>query len=287
MDPLILTASRLRYAWDLDNDGAFDDGSASSASFTYTTSGQHQARLRVTDVGNESNTASVTIQVDNSYPSVQITSPAAGTTWAVGDTITFSGSAIDAQDGNLSNTLDWVLNLYHCAGAICHKHPITGWDNVAGASFVAPDHEYPSYLQLDVTATDSSGASSTASRRLDPQTVDLLFESAPSGLELVVGNEPPEATPFTRTVIKKSVNSLSAISPQTLSGSTYTFSQWSDGLAQTHQITANQAGDLPGNLRDSGGHSLHQRAAGGHRRHLAAQRVSHRLGQLPSSSPRR
>ncbi len=65
----------LTYAWDLDNDGAFDDGSASSASFTYTTSGQHQARLRVTDVGNESNTASVTIQVDNSYPSVQITSP--------------------------------------------------------------------------------------------------------------------------------------------------------------------------------------------------------------------
>ena len=183
----------------------------------------------------------MTIQVDNSYPSVQITSPAAGTTWAVGDTITFSGSATDAQDGNLSNTLDWDLILYHCAGAICHKHPITGWDNVAGASFVAPDHEYPSFLQLDVTATDSSGASSTASLRLDPQTIDLLFESAPSGLELVVGNQAPEATPFTRTVIRKSVNSLSAISPQTLSGSTYSFSQWSDGLAQTHQVTANQA----------------------------------------------
>jgi len=39
-------------------------------------------------------------------------------------------------------------------------------------------------------------------------------------------------------VIVGSLNSLSAPSPQTLNGTSYTFSSWSDGGAQTHNITA-------------------------------------------------
>ena len=38
-------------------------------------------------------------------------------------------------------------------------------------SFGAPDHEYPSYLELQLTATDAGGLSTTVIRRLDPQTV--------------------------------------------------------------------------------------------------------------------
>jgi hypothetical protein len=46
--------------------------------------------------------------------------------------------------------------------------------------------------------------------------------------------------PFTRTVIVRSNNSISAPSPQTFGpeNRTYAFRRWSDGGAQTHNITA-------------------------------------------------
>ena len=45
-------------------------------------------------------------------------------------------------------------------------------------------------------------------------------------------------TPFTRTVIINSNNSISAGTPQSLGGSSYQFSSWSDLGAATHNVTA-------------------------------------------------
>ena len=42
-------ATRSRYAWDLDGDGAFDDATRRTPTFTYTQPGSYTARLRVTD----------------------------------------------------------------------------------------------------------------------------------------------------------------------------------------------------------------------------------------------
>ena len=65
----------------------------------------------------------------------------------------------------------------------------------------------------------------------------LHFSSAPSGLHLVVCSS-SILTPFTRTVILGSGNSVSAVTPQLLRGITYNFASWSDGGAQSHTITA-------------------------------------------------
>ena len=59
---------------------------------------------------------------------------------------------------------------------------------MASGSFAAPDHEYPSYLELKLTATDSKGLSATVIRRIDPKTVTLTFQSSPTGLQLAVGS---------------------------------------------------------------------------------------------------
>src|SRR5678816_1704676 len=93
------------------------------------------------------------------------------------------------------------------------------------------------YLELQLTVTDSGGLQDTETLRLDPQTVVLTFQTAPSGLQLTVGANTATA-PFTRTVIVGSTNSISAPSPQTLGGTTYQFTSWSDGGAQTHNIVA-------------------------------------------------
>ena len=71
---------------------------------------------------------------------------------------------------------------------------------MASGSFSAPDHEYPSHLELQLTATDSGGLTDTKSVTLNPKTVTLGLQSSPPGLQLVLGSG-AETTPFNRTVI--------------------------------------------------------------------------------------
>jgi hypothetical protein len=111
---------------------------------------------------------------------------------------------------------------------------------VASGSFSAPDHEYPAHLVLTLTATDANGASASTSLQLQPETVFLSFATQPTGLQLAV-NSLVSTTPFDRQVIKGSLNSISAPSPQALGSTTYQFTGWSDGGAASHTITANAA----------------------------------------------
>jgi glucose/arabinose dehydrogenase len=235
----------LSYAWDLDGDGAYDDSTAAQPSYTYDTAGDYNVGLRVTDTQGTSDTLDQPLVVSvgstppptNTPPVATIGAPAAGTTWSVGKTISFSGSATDQQDGALAaSQMSWSLILHHCPST-CHTHPLQSFTGVAQGSFDAPDHEYPSYLELRLTATDSEGLTDTSSVRLDPKTVALSFKTSPVGLNLAVNGSVAKA-PFSRTVIVGSNNTISAISPQTLSQATYAFRFWSDGKAQTHNITA-------------------------------------------------
>jgi glucose/arabinose dehydrogenase/PKD repeat protein len=228
---------QISYTWDLDGDGAFDDSTAPQPTYTYTTTGSYAARLRVTDSHGASATDSVTISVNSPAPTAVINTPAAGTTWKVGDVISFSGSATDGQDGTLpASALSWDLILYHCPSN-CHTHPLQQFVGVTSGSFTTPDHEYPSYLELRLTATDSTGLTDTKSVRLDPRTVNLTFSTIPGGLRLAVNGNESTAT-FSRTVIVGSTNTISAVTPQTKGRKSYSFSSWSDGGAQTHSITA-------------------------------------------------
>jgi glucose/arabinose dehydrogenase len=237
----------LTYAWDLDGDGAFDDAAAATASYTYTQPGIHVATLQVTDPSGAAGTSSVTISAGNTPPEAVIDMPAAGTTWKVGDTIPFSGHASDPQSGTLgASALTWSLVLQHCPST-CHEHPLQTFTGTVG-SFVTPDHEYPSHLELRLTATDPGGLSDTTSVRLDPQTVDLTFGANPAGLTLAVGST-SEPAPFTRTAIVGSTLSISAPSPQASGGTAYEFVGWSDGGAQTHTIVANAAGSYVATYR--------------------------------------
>jgi glucose/arabinose dehydrogenase len=227
----------LSYAWDLDGDGAFDDSTSPQPTYTYTAQGTYAATLRVSDRAGATATRTITISVGNTAPTATINTPAAGTTWKVGDVIAFSGSATDAQDGNLPPAaLSWQLVMQHCPSN-CHSHTIQTYAGVATGSFTAPDHEYPSYLELRLTATDSGGLTSTISRRLDPRTVQLSFQTTPGGLSLTVDNSASKAT-FTRTVIVGSKNTVSANSPQNKGTKRYEFLSWSDGGSQTHEIVA-------------------------------------------------
>jgi glucose/arabinose dehydrogenase len=227
----------LAFAWDLDGDGAFDDSTEVAPQHTYASSGVYTARLRVTDGAGLSDTASVVISVGNGPPAASITSPSPSLRWSVGQLVSFSGSATDPDEGALPpSALTWTLVLQHCPSD-CHEHVVQEFAGVVEGSFVAPDHEYPSHLELRLTARDAAGAADTKSVTLQPQTVILTFETSLPGFELVVGPA-AEIAPFTREVIVGSSNSVSAPAPQARGGFDYAFDSWSDGGAQSHNVVA-------------------------------------------------
>ena len=230
----------LSYEWDLDADGAYDDGTGLTAQYTYGQAGSYLAGVRVTDNHGAMATDSVAIRAGNTPPTATIETPSTGFTWKVGDPIAFTGSGSDAQDGALpESSLDWTVRLQHCPSN-CHEHVVEDVDGENSGSFPGPDHEYPSYLELELTATDSGGLTDKRTIRLDPKTVTLKLRSNPSGLELSLnGSSPNPRTPFDRLVIQGSVNSLAAPTPQTLSTFTYDFASWSDGLARIHNLAVN------------------------------------------------
>lgn len=198
------------------------------------TAGPHQVRVEWYD-GTLSAVARLSWAAAGSAPQPRITAPSTGTTWQVGTPISFSGSATDPEDGALpASALTWEAVLQHCPSA-CHAHSLQTWTGVASGSFAAPDHEYLAYLQLRLTARDSSGRSTTEIRRLDPRTAATTMASQPSGLQLTLGSR-TAATAFTSTMIAGGTVSLSAPSSQTLAGATYTFGRWSDGGARAHDV---------------------------------------------------
>ncbi len=229
----------LSYSWDLDGDGVFGDSTAASLSHIYTQPGVHIATVRVTDTSGESDTDSVSIQVDNTPPTATITSPLPSFTWAVGDPIEYSATATDPQQGTLpASAYKWSIIIHHCPSN-CHTHQVENIDGQTGGTFLGVDHEYPSWLEFKLTVTDAGGLTDTESVEVHPKTVSLQIQSLPiSGFEVSIGGV-TGITPFTETVIQGSNNSVAAPA-QILEGAQYEFGAWSDGGAASHNLIANQ-----------------------------------------------
>jgi hypothetical protein len=129
--------------------------------------------------------------------------------------------------------------LFHCPdGVTCHQHPVSGLDNAPSGSFIAPDHEYLAYIEITLTATDSTGATASVTRRLDAQTRTITMHSSPSGIALGLNDE-SVVTPFVRTVIRNSNNTVSAPPTAVVGGKSYRFDHWSDNGAAVHNVAPN------------------------------------------------
>src|SRR4029453_2107306 len=136
--------------------------------------------------------------------------PGSRLTWKVGDQIGFSGHATDTQDGALpAGALTWDVIMHHCTGTDCHTHLLLQQIPGASGSFAAPDHAYPCWIELRLTARASGRPSPVTSVRLDPRTVTLTFRTNPGGLKLVnlAVNSTAQTTPFSTTVVVGSANS--------------------------------------------------------------------------------
>ncbi|MBL8878479.1 MAG: S8 family serine peptidase [Phycisphaerales bacterium] len=103
----------------------------------------------------------------NTAPTVSISSPANGTTVAQGTSVTFTGSATDTQDGNISASLIWTSSINGQIGA--------------GASFSTSSLSAGTHT-ITASVTDSGGLSGSASISLTVQAPSP--PAAPSGVSV-------------------------------------------------------------------------------------------------------
>ena len=249
----------LTYAWDLDGDTQFDDSISPQPTWTYTTAGAVTVGLRVTDPFSGTDTDTIQVNpVANQAPIASITNPPGSFTWRVDEMISFSGNATDGGSPLPASALSWEIVVNHCQpGGACHEHVIQTIDDVFSGSFTAPDHAYPSFLTIRLTATDSGGLTGEDEVSIQPETVVLTLASAPLGAQVQAGVEGALDTftaPVEITAIVGGSLTIGVPSPQAIGGVNYTFSTWSDGGAQSHAITAPASNTmLTPNLVPSGG----------------------------------
>ena len=178
---------RLRYSWDLDGDGRFADSRRRRVTGVYRRPRPLNVAVRVTDRLGERDTDKVEIFPGNTPPRIDVSRPSSELQWTPNEEIQFGASARDREDGALpAGALDWELLVSHCReDGPCHTHPVQRFAGARRGSFTAPAHEYPSFLELLVTATDSDGLAVTRTIRLRQLPPECLLPLPILGLDLL------------------------------------------------------------------------------------------------------
>lgn len=170
-------------------------------------------------------------------PTATILTPIDGTTYRGGDTISYSGTATDPEDGTLPpSAFMWSIVFHHNT----HIHPFI--DNVSGVT--SGTFQIPTINEVDdnvwyrihLTVTDSSGVSTAVYRDILPQKVTLSVNTVPSGLQFTIDGQ-PQTAPFSVLGVSGIRREIGTVEPQTFNTKTYVFSSWSDGGACRHFIS--------------------------------------------------
>ncbi len=104
-------------SWNSSIDGSLGSGASTSATLSI---GTHTITATATDSGSLSGSDSITVTVNspaNTAPVVTITAPADGTSVSEGTSLTFTGTANDAEDGDISSSISWSSSIDGALGS--------------------------------------------------------------------------------------------------------------------------------------------------------------------------
>jgi glucose/arabinose dehydrogenase len=234
----------LTFEWDLDGNGSFETKGGSTQTVKFTTAKNVVVSVRVKDGELPvplTNTAKLTLYPGDTPPVVTINAPTAGTEWRVGDTIHLSGygESGGAKLDPLYNS--WSTRVLHCPFLAepnnCHSHPLQDFPGTWSADLIAPEHDYPSFIEITLTASDKRGLTARKTIKLTARGFVVHIKSSPEGIPLSAGLV-AQATPFDVPSVEGAQLVLNAPPTYELGGRTYTWQSWSDGGPISHTIFA-------------------------------------------------
>ena len=189
--------------------------------------------------GSVTSEAGILSVTTNQRPMASIDGPPEGTLYAAGDTLTITGSGMDAEDGVLGAVaMTWRVDFHHAS----HVHPFrqdeSGINSIAFS--VPPDGHKDAtnvWFRVSLTVQDSAGLKRTVYRDYHPRTVELTITSDPPGLEFHINNL-VHFTPFTFTTVVGVQHNIQVVDGQTQAGldQRWFFTSWSDGSAGAQRV---------------------------------------------------
>ncbi|MFF0503718.1 PQQ-dependent sugar dehydrogenase [Streptomyces fimicarius] len=172
----------LTYAWD------FGDGATSTdpnPSHTYTAAGTFNPTLIVTDPEGLTGTASLVVTAGNTAPTVTLTTPADGSLFSFGDSVPFTVTVSDPEDGTVDCS---KVKVTYLLGHDSHRHQITSKNGCSGTIDVPVDGEHDSaaniYGVFDAEYTDAGGLTTHSDSILQPRHRQGEHFAAQNGIEI-------------------------------------------------------------------------------------------------------
>ena len=227
----------LSYQW---RRNGVDIPGATGASYTLDApvAGDDGARFRVvvsSPFGTVTSDEAVLRVTDNRAPVPTITSPADGTTYGGGQTITYSGTATDAEDGVLPpSAFTWRVDLHHDEHAHPFMPPTSG---VTGGSFVIPTTGETSpnvWYRIHLTVADSEGITRSVFRDVQPRKATLNLLSNVPGVPVLVDGQ-PKTTPHALVGVEGIERSFEAPALPFAGGASHQFLGWPHQQGTTFQ----------------------------------------------------
>lgn len=228
---------------------------ATSRTLTFTAAAtDHNAlfRLRVATASSLviSDAARLTLRANNAPNDVAVTFTGGltGGKFVAGQPITFSGRATDPEDGPLgANRFSWTINYLTSVnqgdqdndGMPGLTRPFTTLNGVTSGSFT-PATTGPYTLDdvayaVTLVVTDNQGLTATRRTAIPPQTSTITLATNPTGLNLTRDTQPVTA-PNSFSSVVGFQRPIGAPPNQTVSGTNYVFTSWSDAGSADHTI---------------------------------------------------
>jgi glucose/arabinose dehydrogenase len=222
----------LTYSWN------FGDGTATSTeanpTHIYSSNGTYNAVLTVSDGEKTGISTPITIIVGDTAPLLSLTTST--TQYKAGDTISFSGTAVDRNGVPLpSSAYSWSVVFHH----LTHTHPfLPSVNGVTSGSFQIPaageDHPVQFY-RITLQATNTSGITSSSFIDVKPLLSPFTLATNYAGLNLVM-NSHPTLAPYQATGVENFQYTVEAPESQVFNGSDYQFDHWSDGAPRARSF---------------------------------------------------
>ncbi|PTM10237.1 MAG: hypothetical protein DA408_16500 [Bacteroidetes bacterium] len=165
----------------------------------------------------------------NQRPVASIEVPAAGSTYAAGEMLAYSGTGTDPETGTLTpQNLTWRIDFHHDE----HTHPfLPPTTGTTGGTIQIPqigETAHNVWYRVHLFATDAAGLTNHVFRDIFPRKAVLNFQTQPAGLPLLLDGQ-PIATPSIDTSVVGVIRTITAPTFAESNGQGYFFENWSDG----------------------------------------------------------